>query len=92
MKGHWSHWYAKPVGWPVHEPFVVESVAPTTAEPLIRGSVVFAGSSCAAAPLPPGSARTVAAEASAATTIVLARRVVRVLRIDRPFSEMTTQD
>ena len=88
--GQRTHWYAKAVGWPVQEPFVVESVAPTTAEPLIRGSAVFAGLSCAAAPPPPGSASTVAADASAATTIVLTRRVVRVLRIDRPFGDDDT--
>jgi len=69
-------------------PVEADSVEPTDAAPVIRGSAVLSGRACAAAPPPLGSARIVAADASAATTIVLARRVVRVLRISRSFLGM----
>jgi hypothetical protein len=41
---HRTHWYANEIGCvPVHVPFVVLSVAPCSARPLMAGSAVFDG-------------------------------------------------
>jgi hypothetical protein len=41
---HRTHWYANVIGWvPVQLPVVVESVAPTAAEPVIAGSFELTG-------------------------------------------------
>ncbi len=68
-RGQRTHWYAKVVGEPVHEPWLAVSSEPTTALPLIRGSAVLSGAAFVTAPLPPGSASTVASDASAAAAL-----------------------
>jgi hypothetical protein len=86
--GHRSHWYAKLLGCPVHEPVLADSVDPTAAEPLIRGSAVLDGLSCVVAAPPPGSRRTVASEASAAAARVRTSVALRVVRIALVLSSM----
>jgi hypothetical protein len=87
-RGQRSHWKAKLDGSPVHDPVLAVSVAPTDADPVMRGSAVFAGASCVLAPPPPGRARTVAADASAAAASVQIKVNLRVVRIARVLSSI----
>ena len=68
-------------------PWLAVSVEPTVADPLIRGSAVLVGLACVTAPLPAGSASTVASDASAAAASVQSAPIFRVVRIACPFVE-----
>ena len=90
-RGHLTHWYAKLVGAPLQDPWLAVSVRPTTGLPEIRGSAVLFGTAWLRAELPPGSARTVASDASAAATSVHPMLALREVRIAVLSSEVTTR-